>query len=1089
MFSIFLPQQFAVSENVAGNPIRQLLRDSSIEPLDCQLHTIKKTEFVLAHRPESTKILIVHRRVTEREFPEGDILRLRVRSLDRTLLSAVDDRRWSSTIIPQSYKAHTGLERVEKTRASWHGQFSYKAENAEFGEFGLRCPQLGAIHSTLAHWSITPEEPATVAMPTGTGKTEVMLALLVQQRLERLLVVVPSRHLRDQIAAKFLSWGMLRSLGVVGPEAMFPVVGKIRRRFPNPDGAKDFMESCNVIVTTMQALHRLTEEVRRVLHRLCSTLFIDEAHHVSAPSWNNFRAYFYNKPVVQFTATPFRNDRRRVGGRLIYNYPLRKAQQEGYFRKIQFRPVFAFVDSDLRIASAAVAQLRADLTENLDHLLLARANTIERSEAIFKIYQDLAPDLRPLFINHEMSSSKQKSALDSLRQRDSRIIVCVDMLGEGFDLPQLKIAALHDMHKTLPITLQFVGRFTRSLQSSAAAVGEATVIANRARLDVQQRLRSLYAEDADWNELVRELGTEAIDSEERRSSFERSFTDCPAEVAIQSVQPKMSTVVYRTQCKDWDPSGIDLVWAPDARYTKKVAITHQHRVAWFVTRETAQLRWGRVGDIENISYELYLVHWDQLQNLLFINSSNNDTLHETLAKAICGEDVELIKGINVYRALNNIRRMVATNLGLLDLVSRTRRFMMLVGADTTEGLDPAQSANKTKTNIFGHGYENEEKVTIGCSLKGRIWSWQVVDDLSRWVDWCQAVGEKLVDDKINIEAVFGNFVKPEYATVRPKLVPLSIEWPLAFISEQEHKISVAINHQEVLLFDAGIEIVDYTSEQAITFRVFANSESADYTVVFSPEGTYYVPLADEARIQVGRRTRPLSEWFRKYTPKIFFEQDTVMEHDYILRMSREVVPFDLEKIEHWDWSGVDIQVESQGPERLANSIQRRVIERVLSADPNWDVVFDDDDAREISDVVAIRMDGARLRIHLYHCKFSRESHPGSRVEDFYAVCGQAQKSIIWRERAGLAQFVPHLVNREQSRLSRNGSTRFEKGDLDGLAEIAQRLHVLRPEFKIFIVQPGLAKSKITSSVSELLAATSIYLRETYDIPLGVIASS
>lgn len=32
--------------------------------------------------------------------------------------------------------------------------------------------------------------------------------------------------------------------------------------------------------------------------------------------------------------------------------------------------------------------------------------------------------------------------------KGSRMIVCVDLLGEGFDLPYLKIAALHDSHKT-----------------------------------------------------------------------------------------------------------------------------------------------------------------------------------------------------------------------------------------------------------------------------------------------------------------------------------------------------------------------------------------------------------------------------------------------------------------------------------------------------------------------------------------------------------------------------------------------------------------------------------------------------------------
>ena len=37
----------------------------------------------------------------------------------------------------------------------------------------------------------------------------------------------------------------------------------------------------------------------------------------------------------------------------------------------------------------------------------------------------------------------------------------MNMLGEGFDQPSLKIAALHAPHASLGITLQFIGRFAR----------------------------------------------------------------------------------------------------------------------------------------------------------------------------------------------------------------------------------------------------------------------------------------------------------------------------------------------------------------------------------------------------------------------------------------------------------------------------------------------------------------------------------------------------------------------------------------------------------------------------------------------------
>jgi hypothetical protein len=163
-------------------------------------------------------------------------------------------------------------------------------------------------------------------------------------------------------------------------------------------------------------------------------------------------------------------------------------------------------------------------------------------------------------------------------------------------------------------------------------------------------------------------------------------------------------------------------------------------------------------------------------------------------------------------------------------------------------------------------------------------------------------------------------------------------------------------------------------------------------------------------------------------------------------MNRNIPPFDPARLEAWDWSGINIKKESQGTQKAPDTVQFRVIERVLASATHWDVVFDDDDAREIADVVALRMENNRFIAHLYHCKYSGEPRPGSRVEDFFAVCGQAQKSVHWRESSGLAQLIPHLIEREQQRLAKGETTRFAKGTLQMLDEIARRREVLRPEF-------------------------------------------
>lgn len=303
--------------------------------------------------------------------------------------------------------------RTQSVVQSWVDAFLYREERTDGNGTvhpGLRPPQVGALHASLGHWRAS-SKPATVVMPTGTGKTETMLALLVAQRIQRLLVLVPSDALREQIGSKFVTLGWLKKLGVVGSEALFPVVGFLKAMPRDAEALQRILERCNVVVATMSIAANSRASHRATLARWATHLFIDEAHHVSAATWTAFRDEFGEKPVLQFTATPFRTDGKLVDGKVVFNYPLRRAQAEGYFRPISFRPVVEYNSerADDRIMEEAVSVLQADLAANRDHVLMARVHSISRAEAIHRIYSEHAPDLRPLIV-HSRQTTVAKQA-------------------------------------------------------------------------------------------------------------------------------------------------------------------------------------------------------------------------------------------------------------------------------------------------------------------------------------------------------------------------------------------------------------------------------------------------------------------------------------------------------------------------------------------------------------------------------------------------------------------------------------------------------------------------------------------------------
>ena len=71
---------------------------------------------------------------------------------------------------------------------------------------------------------------------------------------------------------------------------------------------KNIIDNSNVIITTMATAERISPNIRSYLREQISYLFVDEAHHSKAQTWEAFINIFPPKNVIMFTATPFRND-------------------------------------------------------------------------------------------------------------------------------------------------------------------------------------------------------------------------------------------------------------------------------------------------------------------------------------------------------------------------------------------------------------------------------------------------------------------------------------------------------------------------------------------------------------------------------------------------------------------------------------------------------------------------------------------------------------------------------------------------------------------------------------------------------------
>lgn len=506
--------------------------------------------------------------------------------------------------------------------------------DGEGGE-GLRIAQIGAIHAVASHFTVRAEEPAMVVMPTGSGKTAVLMMSAFVERARRVLVVTPSVLVRGQIKANFETLSVLKRVGVLEESTLGPRVAEVRSRVTSPEGWEE-MREYDVVVGTPSSISPALEDVPDPPEDLFDLILVDEAHHSPAVTWNKLLSSFAGAKRVLFTATPFRQDRREIEGRLVYSYPMKKAYADEIFGQIEYVPVIpaAGVSDDAAIAEEAERVFRADRERGFDHFLVVRTDSKKRADELSEIYAERT-DLRLLVIHSGHSYSRIEKSIEDLRSGDLDGVICVNMLGEGFDFPNLKIAAVHAPHKSLAVTLQFVGRFART---GGENIGGAKFLAVPSEVKVEAQ--KLYDEGATWQEIVPNLSEGRVQHEqevrETLDSFDVLVRSVPEteDLSLYALEPYTHVKIYRvTEEVDLTeevefPSGFEVVFQK---------ASPELSAATFVTRRLHKPRWTSLERFHGSEFDLFVVFYHRESKLLFINASERrDSLYEELAKRFSG---------------------------------------------------------------------------------------------------------------------------------------------------------------------------------------------------------------------------------------------------------------------------------------------------------------------------------------------------------------------------------------------------------------------------------------------------------------------
>lgn len=359
----------------------------------------------------------------------------------------------------------------------------------------LREPQKEA-YAKLYDFYKTGKRVALVQLPVGCGKSGLATIVPFGIAEGRVLVITPNLTIRDE---------MKNNLDITNLKCFWRRSGVLSRvdMLSGPyvttldTGNVTVTDESHFVVTNVQQLATNTDKwLAKFPSDYFDMIIVDEAHHSAADSWKKVHDHFPNAKVLNLTATPFRSDAKEIGGERIYRYPFRSAVAKGYIKRLtavyvspkQIELTFTgeserrtlMLDDVMKLKkeewfSRGIAmsdECNKSIVDNslekleflrnessIKHQIIAVAMSIPHANKVKLLYEERGYEAE--VIHSKMTDEEQTAVLKRLRSNELDVVVNVFMLGEGFDHPQLSVAAIFRPFRTIAPYLQFVGRIMR----------------------------------------------------------------------------------------------------------------------------------------------------------------------------------------------------------------------------------------------------------------------------------------------------------------------------------------------------------------------------------------------------------------------------------------------------------------------------------------------------------------------------------------------------------------------------------------------------------------------------------------------------
>lgn len=373
-----------------------------------------------------------------------------------------------------------------------------------------------------------------VVLPTGAGKTVIFSHLpKVADNILPMLVLAHRGELLTQAQEKIL-WS--------NPELDIQI-----------EKAEQHADHCDVVVASVPTLGRAeSQRILKYPKNYFNSIVIDEAHHAAAQSYRRILDYFNAPFILGVTATPQRSDSVRltdVFQEIVYYKTIQDLIKDGYLcRLVGYR-----VKTDTDISEVE--------TNNGDYIASQLEETINnptRNATVVAAYEEIVPGAKAivfasgiahaealaLSFKHKVSTElllgstsdeDRKNILSRFKTGETKVLINVGVLTEGFDEPSVEAIILARPTRSSLLYTQIVGRGTRLYEGKQHCV--VIDIADTTKGKKPLGLPTLLGLPADFDL----QGKDLIDVAEEYQKLEQF---CPGE-AVRVLNPEDIELAYK----------------------------------------------------------------------------------------------------------------------------------------------------------------------------------------------------------------------------------------------------------------------------------------------------------------------------------------------------------------------------------------------------------------------------------------------------------------------------------------------------------------------------------------------------------------